>query len=51
MGKNYCLLDLIDADKPKELKVYEKLCETHIHKKAKFFCQADKTFVCSECLL
>lgn len=51
MGKNFSLLDLIDADKPKELNVDERFCEIHHNKKVKFYCQADKAFVCSECLL
>ena len=51
MGKNFSLLDLIDADKPKELEVDERLCELHPYKKVKFYCEADQVFVCSDCLL
>ena len=51
MGKNFSLLDLIDADKPKELEVDERFCEVHHGKKAKFYCEDDKTFACSDCLL
>ena len=51
MGKNFSLLDLIDADKPKELEVDERLCELHFGKKIKFYCEEEKSFACSECLL
>jgi hypothetical protein len=51
MGKNFSLLDLIDADKPKELEVDEKLCGVHVGKKVKFYCEEDQCFVCSECFL
>ena len=51
MGKNFSLLDLIDADKPKELEVDERLCEVHHGKKAKFYCEDEKIFACSDCLL
>jgi len=51
MGKNFSLLDLIDADKPKELEVDEKLCEVHPNKKVKFYCENDNCFVCSDCFL
>jgi hypothetical protein len=51
MGKNFSLLDLIDADKPKELDADERLCEVHPNKKVKFYCEGEKAFVCSDCLL
>ena len=51
MGKNFALLDLIDADKPKELDADERLCELHPNKKVKFYCEGEKAFVCSDCLL
>ena len=51
LGKNFSLLDLLDAEKNVKVKADERLCDTHIGKKIKFYCRTHSTFVCSECLL
>ncbi len=51
LGRNFTLLDLIDADRPGKLSPDERFCTQHPKKKVKFFCKEHTVFVCSECLL
>ena len=51
LGKNFSLLDLLEAEKHKMKRADERHCEVHPCKKVKFYCRTHSAFVCSECLL
>jgi hypothetical protein len=54
MGKNFVVMDLIEAELAKKNKSYsfgERPCATHKSELAKFFCRMENSFICAECLL
>ena len=52
LSKNFSLIDLLDAEKAKGIKLPDvRMCADHLTKKLKFFCRGHEAFLCSECLL
>ena len=51
VGKNFTLLDMIEAEKNKKMQSDERPCTLHPKKKVKFYCKEHSEFVCSQCLL
>jgi hypothetical protein len=52
LGRNFTLLDLIDAERSeRKVSPDERQCQKHPNKMIKFYCEEHQEMICSDCLL
>lgn len=51
IGKNFIILDLLEAERQVKREPDEYYCEMHPHKKVKFFCNEHDSYICSDCYI
>lgn len=52
LGRNFTLLDLIDAERSeRKVSPDERQCQKHPNKLIKFYCEEHQEMICSDCLL